>query len=124
MKDPAAKLPSAYDVKLIHSGRVAVHQLPHDGETQSYAPGAIRIVYGLKPEGPNGELDGHFVDGQSVAQAWRPLRVVAGKYVEVSPHHKDSTIDKFHVDLLRRIAIEGDRESRIWAVETLLEIGV
>ena len=85
------------------------------------------IVYGLRPTGPKGELDGRFFDGQVVARGFRPLqRVREGnveKYIEM-PHHKDSYIDTFHVDLLRRIAIEGDVESRVWAVETLLEMRV
>ena len=81
------------------------------------------IVYGLNPKGLKGELEGVFVDGQIMAKGWRTLVVTNGKYTETSDYRK-SSIDKFHYDLLRRIAIEGDRESRIWAVEALMEIRV
>ncbi len=123
MNDPAAKLPSVYGVKLIRGGRVAVHQLAHDSATESHPPGIVAIVYGVKPTGPNGELGGDFIDGQVVAESWRTLVVTDGRYTEISDYTK-SAIDKFHIGLIRRIAIEGDGESRVWAIETLLELKV
>lgn len=119
-------IPSIYGVKLIRGGRVAVHRSRHKSSIGVYPPGMIVIVYGVNPKGPGEELDGVFVDGQIVAQGWRPLKIVGSKYVEVPPDwdHENSLIDKFHVGLLRRIAIEGDGESRVWAIETLLEMKV
>lgn len=117
--DRVWKLPSIYDIELVSGGRVAVHRVKDVDGTST----AILIVYGTKPEGSDGKLDGIFIDGKIVARGFRSLVNFEGKTHEASLG-EHPWIDRFYIDLLRRIAIEGDAESRVWAIETLLEMKV